>query len=173
MKALCLLRHAKAAPQSEGDDRDRPLDENGRRAARRLAAWLAERQLTPALVLCSTAARARETLDLVLPAFARPPQILHEDGLYLAEARRLLARLRQVPPDTPSVLMVGHNPGMQELAALLADATAGPLATRLAENFPAGALARYELDIAWAALDRRRARLVAYITPKELSAVRR
>lgn len=172
MNTLYLLRHAKASPQNGGEDRDRLLDDQGRRGARRLAGWIAERRLAPELVLCSPAVRTRETLDLVLPALGRRPRVLYEDLLYLADARQLLAQLRRVPPGTRGVLMVVHNPGVQELATLLADETAGPLLRRLAEAFPTGALAGYEVGVPWAALDRRRAHLATYVTPKDLSATR-
>ena len=94
---LHLLRHAKATPQGEGTDRDRPLEQRGRRAAQALAAWAAEHRFSPMLVLCSPSLRTRQTLDILAPAFARPPQILLEDAIYLATARQLVARLRQVP----------------------------------------------------------------------------
>jgi phosphohistidine phosphatase len=167
---LYLLRHAKAEPAGESAerDRDRPLEAKGRRGAQAVAAWIAERRLAPQLVLCSPSLRTRQTLDIVAPAFAAPPEILVEDGLYLAGARQILARLRKIPAEIASVLVVGHNPGFQELAALLSDVAAGPLPARIAAGFPTAALASYELTVPWSALDRRRAHLVAFVTPKEL-----
>lgn len=169
MRTLYLLRHAKAVAQDPAGDRERGLEERGRRAARAIAGWLGEQTPAPDLVLCSSAARTQATLDLVVPALVRAPRILYEDGLYLATARQLLARLRQIPPATGSALLIGHNPGIHELAILLADTGAGPLAARLADGFPTAALAAFELEVPWAALDRRRARLVRFTTPKELS----
>jgi phosphohistidine phosphatase len=166
---LYLLRHAKAAPPEEAaGDRERPLEQRGRRAAQAVAAWIAERRLSPELVLCSPALRTRQTLDLVAPAFARPPRIRIEEALYLATAPQLLARLRQLPETASSVMLVGHNPGLYELSHLLADATTGPLVARLAA-FPTGALASYAITTAWPALDRRCARLVAVALPKDLA----
>jgi phosphohistidine phosphatase len=166
---LHLLRHAKATPQGEGTDRDRPLEQRGRRAAQALAAWAAEHRLAPTLVLCSPALRTRQTLDIVAPAFARPPQILLEDALYLATARQLMARLRQVPAGAAGVMIVGHNPGLHELATLLSDVSGGPLMARLAAGLPTAALASYEVAAPWAALDRRLARLAGLVTPKDLA----
>lgn len=169
MSEVHLLRHAKAVPQEEGGpDRDRPLEPGGRRAAQALAQWIAEHRLSPALVLCSPALRARQTLEIVAPSFPQPPQILLEERLYLANARQLLARLREVPASIASVMLVGHNPGLHELAMYLSDLATGPLVARL-DGFPAGALASYEVRVPWSALDRRRARLTGVVLPEELS----
>jgi phosphohistidine phosphatase len=168
MSELYLLRHAKAVPQEEGGpDRERPLEQRGRRAAQAMAQWIAEQRLAPALVLCSPSLRTRQTLDIVALSFPHPPKILVEDGLYLAEARQLLARLRQLPADTASVLLVGHNPGFYDLAMYLSEVATGSLITRLA-GFPTGALASFRIEVPWASLDRRQARLTAVVAPKEL-----
>jgi phosphohistidine phosphatase len=166
---LHLLRHAKATTQGEGTDRDRPLEQRGRRAAQALAAWAAERRFSPVLVLCSPSLRTRQTLDIVAPAFARPPHILLEDAIYLATARQLVARLRQVPAGTASVMVVGHNPGLHELATLLSDVSDGPLMARLAAGLPTAALASYAVAVPWSALDRRLASFTGLVTPKELA----
>src|SRR5579875_2593475 len=111
MSELLLLRHAKAVPQEEGgSDRDRALEPRGRRAAQAVARWIADRRLAPELVLCSPSLRTRQTLDIVAPSLPRPPQILFEDGLYLANATQLLGRLRRLPEALASIMLVGHNP---------------------------------------------------------------
>jgi phosphohistidine phosphatase len=166
---LHLLRHAKAVPLLEGgSDRDRPLEQRGRRAAQALAEWIGERRISPELVLCSPALRTRQTLDIVAPAFARPPNILIEEGIYLASARQLLTRLRQLPESGNSVMVVGHNPGFHELALYLSDVATGSLVARLA-GFPTAALATYDVAVPWPGLERRRARLSRVVTPKELA----
>ena len=168
MSELYLLRHAKAAPQAEGGpDRDRPLEQRGRRAAQAVAGWIAEHRIAPELVLCSPSLRTRQTLDIVALAFARPPEILIQDELYLASAGQLLTRLRKVPSQTAGVMMVGHNPGFYELAVLLSEVRSGALLARLG-SFPTGALAQYEISVSWSRLDRRGARLIAAALPKEL-----
>ncbi len=164
-----LLRHATAVAQDPGGDRERPLDQAGRRDCEALAEWIAARGLALDLVLCSASRRTRQTLDIIAPSFARAAEILIEDELYLAPAQRLLARLRRLPEDKTSAMLIGHNPGLQELANGLSDLASGPLAARLAGGFPAAALARYAVEVSWAALDRRRARLVAFITPREIA----
>jgi phosphohistidine phosphatase len=170
MSDLILLRHAKAISK-DGNfrDIDRPLDERGRDSARAVAQWLTRNRVQPALVLCSPAVRTRETLSLVGAAFDPPPPIEFESGLYVADADRLLARLREVPEETHSVMIVGHNPGLHELALALADTSGGPLASRLAINLPTAGLARFEVAVEWAGLLRRVARLVALFSPKDSS----
>jgi phosphohistidine phosphatase len=169
MSELYLLRHAKAVPQEPaGADRDRPLEQRGRRAAQAVGQWIAEHRLAPALVLCSPALRTRQTLDIVAVSFPRPPEILIEDGLYLGGAHQLLARLRKVPADTAGVMLVGHNPGFHELSIFLSEVIAGSLVARLA-GFPTGAMACFQVPVAWPVLDRRQARLTAVVLPKELA----
>ena len=120
MKRLWLLRHAKSSWDEPGlADHDRPLAPRGRKAGKRMRRWAAEHDVRPDLVLCSTAVRARATLDLVAPALGAP-DVEIEGGLYHAWADDLLERLRGVPPDSTSVLLIGHNPGLHDLAALLA-----------------------------------------------------
>jgi len=168
VRELYLLRHAKAVPAEDGAaDRDRPLEPRGRRAAQAIGAWIGQHDILPDLVLCSPSLRTRQTLDIVTPGFDRPPKIALDDGLYLAAADRLLARLRRVPASAERVLLVGHNPGLHELTLFLAESPAGPLLARLG-GFPAGVLVRFNVGVPWEALGRRTARLASVINPKEL-----
>jgi len=171
MNRLCLLRHAKAVPHAaeDGTDRDRALNERGRRAAKLMGGWMAEHWLGLELVLCSSAVRTRETLELLLPRLSGAPEIVYEDGLYLAEPGALMARLRLVPRERASILVLGHNPGLHELAARLVEGASGPLVERLRAEMPTAALACFELAGDWTALDRGGARLARYVTPKELA----
>ncbi len=164
MKTLYLLRHAKAVPESSLGDARRGLAKRGRKAAKAMAEFLGKLVPAPELVLCSAAARTRETLELVLPALDPPPAVSYEDGLYLAEASELLERLRKLPKNSQSVLLVGHNPGLHELGARLAVDPG-----RLAEGFPTAALAALQIPGSWAELEWQQARLVLYQTAKELS----
>ncbi len=168
MNRLFLLRHAQAAPATGGNDRDRPLDEEGRRSAERLAGWIASQRLRVAVALCSDALRTRQTLELVLPGFAAPPEICHEEELYLADGKDLLRRLRRLPAHTESALLVGHNPGLEALARGLADVTGGPLLRRLNDGLTTAALAIFDVPVSWTALDLRCARPVNVITPAQL-----
>jgi phosphohistidine phosphatase len=168
MSELYLLRHAKAVPQGAGEaDRERPLEQRGRHAAQALARWVEEQRLSPDLVLCSPSIRTRQTLDLVAPAFLRPPEIRIEPGIYLAGARELLERVRQVPETVTKLMLVGHNPGFHEIATYLSDVATGSLVARLG-GFPTGALARFRVETGWRALGRHHAHLTAVALPKEL-----
>jgi phosphohistidine phosphatase len=170
MNRLCLMRHAKAVSQhADAEDRARPLAERGEEAARAVALWMADQGLAPDAVLCSSALRTRQTLAAVLPVLGGKPQVFYEDGLYLADPRALLARLRKVAAERTTVLVVGHNPGLHELAVLLAGAAGGKLARRLRDNLPTAALACFELAGSWTGLGRDDARLAFYVTPKDLA----
>lgn len=132
------------------EDTARPLNKRGRKGAAAIGRWLAEEDLRPSLVLCSTARRARETLELLQDALGDRLPIQLEPGLYLADAATLLTRLRHLPREVPSVLLIGHNPGLQELVAELAAAPGAAAAgtrARLHKKFPTAALARFRLKL--------------------------
>jgi phosphohistidine phosphatase len=165
MAVLHVLRHAKSSwDDPELADVDRPLAPRGRRAARRIGEHLRDSGIRPALVLCSPAQRARQTVELLALEDA---EIAVEDGLYGAGAPELAARLRQLPGAVPHVLLVGHNPALQTL--VLALARPGELRERVAEKLPTGALATLRLDGAWSELDAGGAALTALVLPRELS----
>jgi phosphohistidine phosphatase len=168
-RTLLLLRHAKSSWDEPGlDDRDRPLAERGVRATARIAAYLRREQLSPSLVLCSTALRTRQTLELLGRVLPDDATISLEDALYAASASRLLARLHEVPASVPSVLVIGHNPGLAELAVELAG-NGGETVERLREHFPTAALATLAtVDTPWRALAAGRAELTAYVVPRDL-----
>jgi phosphohistidine phosphatase len=168
VKRLHLLRHAKSSwADDDLSDRARPLAPRGRRAAQLLAAHLREQVVHPDVVLCSPAARTVQTLELIAAGLGEGVEVLVEEELYGASARQLLARLRCLPEEVGSAMVVGHNPGLQELALLLARESA--LRERAAAHFPTAALATLALRRgAWGALDRGRADLVAYVVPREL-----
>lgn len=169
MNRLYLLRHAKAAPaQADGRDRDRPLAERGEQDMLAVAAWMTKRGLVPDLVLCSAAARTHQTLAALLPRLGSRLRVLYEEGLYLADAAALLARLRKLDADCRSALVIGHNPGLHELAAVLADGVTGPPARRLKDGMPTAGIAVFDVPVDWAALDRGTARLTHFVGPKDL-----
>lgn len=170
MKVLYLLRHAKSSWDDPGlADRDRPLAPRGRKAAGRIAAHLRAERIEPAVVLCSSAVRTRQTLDAILPALEGATEILVEDALYAAGAESLLARLRSVPEAAPSALLIGHNPGIADLAFVLAGGGDADALRRLREGFPTGALATLAIPQAgWEELGDGDAELTAYVVPREL-----
>src|SRR5690349_17594098 len=121
MKTLLLLRHAKSAwSDPRLDDHDRPLNGRGERAAKAMADRIARKAPRPDLILCSTAMRTRQTLAPLLKRLDGPaPPISLENGLYLASDDALLVRLQAVADDVPTVLLIGHNDGIGQLAANL------------------------------------------------------
>ncbi|HEY7206669.1 MAG TPA: histidine phosphatase family protein [Gaiellaceae bacterium] len=167
MRTLYLLRHAKSSWADPGlVDHERPLAPRGIRDAKRLAKHLRRSGVAPALVLCSTARRTQETLELVRPSLGTAVVQL-EDGLYGAAAEQLLSRIRAVPDEVEAVLLVGHNPAVQDLTLLLA--AEGARLADIRAKLPTGALATLETSAAsWSALDENGARLVDYVVPKEL-----
>jgi phosphohistidine phosphatase len=168
MHMLSLLRHAKSSWKGDAEDHERPLSRRGREAARRLG-----RQLPAAiggldLVLCSSARRACETLDLVLAGFAPRPHVLIERGLYLASRERLLERLRQLAEEDGNVLLIGHNPALFELALALAEPDAPAFRALAGGKFPTAARASFRVETRWDSLGRPRPALVDYATPDSL-----
>ncbi|MGZ5890399.1 MAG: SixA phosphatase family protein, partial [Hyphomicrobium sp.] len=153
MLTLILLRHAKSSwDHAQLSDFKRPLAKRGKKAAPEMGAELARLGLRPDLILCSGAARARETLALVLPELgSQSPPVVYDDALYMALPDGLLTGLHAIKPDhhgkSPQcVMMVGHNPGFEELALLLVgDGPAAELA-ELADKFPTAGAAVITFD---------------------------
>ena len=168
MKRLLLLRHAKSSwDDPELADHDRPLAPRGRRAAELIAQHLDAEGLGPELVLCSSARRTRETLARIAPEFDPRAAVEVEGGLYAASADELLERLRAVDDAVRSVLLIGHNPGLQDLAVDLAGG--GDELDAMRRKFPTAALATLEFDGAWRELEAGDAALVGFVTPKSLA----
>jgi phosphohistidine phosphatase len=163
MKNLHLLRHAKSDWADESlPDTERPLAPRGIKAARQLAARLKGKPIEVDLVLCSTARRTRETLELIRPGLGKA-DIKFEDGLYGAGAEELIARLRRVPKKVDGVLVIGHNPGIEEAAWLLL----GP--DRAPGHFPTGALVSMRFVVEdWRSIQEGGAEPLGFITPKDL-----
>lgn len=146
MKRLALLRHAKAEPGDRGNDHERRLAERGRRDAPVMGRAIAAAGWRPELILCSTARRTAETLELVLAQFAPSPRVMLEPALYHAEAATILERVARVEESVGSVLVIGHNPGLEELALHLAGDT--KLGRRIETGFVTAAFAAFESEAA-------------------------
>jgi len=169
MHFLHLLRHAKSAPESDStEDRLRKLSRSGRDDARLVGGGLPAALGAIDLVLCSTALRTRETAALVLAGFAAPPPVTFEDGLYLAALPALLRRLRRLDEATGAVLLIGHNPGLHELALALAAADSPAYPALSQGKFPTTARASFAIETGWAGLGRSQHVLRDYVTPKSL-----
>ena len=168
MHSLHLLRHAKSSwADDELDDHDRPLSKRGRRDAETMARHLAQRGSLD-LVLSSTATRVRATLAPVLEIL-KPKRVLLDRALYLAPGAKLLEHLRETDEQVGAALLVGHNPGLHELALLLADPDSPLELPPLSGKFPTGALASYRFGSEWRRLKPRAATLIAYVTPREVA----
>ena len=170
MKTLLLLRHAKSSWDSPGGrDFDRPLAPRGRRTAPLIGGHLRDRQLLPDLVLCSTARRARETYDLMVPAVGGAA-IQFEQALYLASPAMLLRLVQATPPAIERLLVVGHNPGLQQFAALLAGTGDAAARERVQAKFPTAGLAVLTFPVAgWNEIAPGAGRLESFVAPRDLA----
>jgi phosphohistidine phosphatase len=162
MKKLLLLRHAKSSWDDAGlADFDRPLNGRGRKAAPLVGDLMRERQLRPDLVISSPAARARETVALVLEASGMKTELRYDERIYEATAGQLLAVINGVENDKQEVMLVGHNPGFENLLERLTGETL---------RVPTAALALVALDAdSWAEVGARGGRLEWLVKPKELA----
>lgn len=166
IRQLVLLRHAKSSWDDPGlADHDRPLAPRGRRALDTIREHLADVGPIPDLVLCSTARRAVETWQGVAPDV----EVELDPDLYGARETTLLRRIRQVPGTTGCVLVVAHNPGLEDLAAGLVGTGNPDLRHRLELKFPTGALATLAVTDPWANLDWGHAELTDYVVPRDLT----
>ena len=138
MKTLLILRHGKAAWKGEGvDDHDRPLKKRGQLDAERVGHWLLQEQLLPEKILSSTARRARETAGHVAEVCGLQSAIELRPELYLAPPVTYWENLERLDDELQRVMVVGHNPGLEDLVRSLAGS---------AEHFPTAALAQFELS---------------------------
>ncbi|MDO9709442.1 SixA phosphatase family protein [Paracraurococcus lichenis] len=174
MRQLLLLRHAKSSWDDPAlSDHARPLNARGRRAAAAIASAMRELGLTPDIVLVSSARRTLQTLEALTP-FEDGALIEPMDALYLAPWRRLLELIQAVPETARSLLVIGHNPGLHELAMALAGAEGiirgGPDIQRLADGYPTGALAEFTIAGPWRLLEAGGGRLVRFIQPRDFLA---
>ncbi|CAA7621875.1 Phosphoglycerate mutase family protein [Magnetospirillum sp. LM-5] len=170
MRRIYLLRHAKSSWGEAGlADFDRALNSRGRKAARLMARHLAEAGLRPAEILCSAAKRTQETLAQIEPLLEGVPASI-EEGLYLASRHDLMARLRKLDDHLDSVMVIGHNPGIEKLADSLCDGHGEQGAvTLLKTKYPTCTLAVLDSPIKhWAELQAGTCRLAAFVRPKDL-----
>ncbi len=163
MKTLLLMRHAKSSWKQPGlTDRERPLNRRGRRDAPKMGHLLRKEDLVPQYILSSTALRARLTAEAVAEASGCDGEILFLDGLYGAEPQDYVDALHLIPDGVDPVLVIGHNPGMEDLLELLTDQR---------ERLPTAAVVHLRLPIErWADLTHQtEAEWVHTWRPRELS----
>jgi phosphohistidine phosphatase len=171
MRRLFLIRHAKTEPSVGRDDYKRRLTGRGRDDAERVAKALAARRMLPDVLIHSGAARAKETAEIFAAEWGRAVKLKEDVGLYDASLTTLLARTRALADEHKRVGLVGHNPGLGELATALIGSGAEPEMRRLAAKYPTGAVAVLDFSIErWDDVERNAALLALYLTPAELEA---
>jgi phosphohistidine phosphatase len=169
MRRLLLLRHAKAAPLSDGDDFDRELTDRGRNDARKIGAWIASAGVRPDYAIYSGSARTLQTFELAAGELGARPAAFEQNALYDATRALILGLLRELPANAQACLVVGHNPGMGDVANLLSGAGDEVGRLQLASKFPTGALAILAFDdLDWSGLTPRTGRLEHFVTPADL-----
>lgn len=170
MRQIFLLRHAKSSWDDPSlDDFERGLNNRGRKSARAMAKYLAKAHMRPAMILCSAAVRTRATYEIIEPKLAGVP-VSFENELYEAAKGDLLDRLHRLDDHLASVMLIGHNPGLERLTSFLCAGHGESKAlAHLSEKFPTGALAVLETKSPrWAGLDEGDCRLVEFVRPGDL-----
>lgn len=173
MKRLLLLRHAKAEQHNKGGDHERALSSRGRKDAPRMGHVMDLKGYVPDVVLCSSSARTRETFELAKDELGGKPHVEFLNTLYLASAQHILGLLRGVPDSARTALAIGHSPGLEECAVLLArrprEAVEIARLDSLRAKFPTCALAVLDFRItSWPALMPGTGMLANFIRPKDL-----
>ncbi len=173
-RTVFLLRHGKSSwADPTLTDHQRPLAKRGRKDSRRMGAEMAARGWHPGLALCSTAKRTRQTFKRLAKGLGEGggavPEVRFEKGLYLADDRYLVERLRRLDDAERAVLLVGHQPGMYDLACGLTGRHGTGLRDDGGDGFPTAALAVIELSAArWAEAAAGQGRLLAFLRPRAL-----
>jgi phosphohistidine phosphatase len=169
-KSLNVMRHAKSSWKDPGvPDFERPLARRGEKAARRMALHLARALSLPELVLCSPATRAVQTYQPIAELFGSSVEVQIEDELYGASAGALLMRLRALPEEVKSVLLIGHNPGVQDLLVELARDGDPATLDLVRAGFPTCALATLRVTSRWSELGPATAFVEGLVMPRTLS----
>ena len=171
MRRLFLIRHAKAEPAVGRVDYERRLTGRGRDDAKRVAKALAARHMLPDILIHSGAARAKETAEIFAAAWRSKAELKEQTWLYDASLATLLDHTRALSDEHKHVGLVGHNPGLGELATALTGSGAEPEVRRLASKYPTGAVAVLDFSVQrWEEVERKSATLALYLTPAELEA---
>jgi len=171
MRRLLLMRHAHTDRSLPGaSDQDRPLSARGRAEAHRLGLYMARHALVPDRVIVSSAMRARETWELVAAAFPAPPPANHEARVYQAAPQDILDVIKECAPSTRALLLIGHNPALQELAVLLIATGEVEARQHLKEDFPTAGLAIIDFAVDdWSRLHPHAGRLDRFVSPDLLA----
>jgi phosphohistidine phosphatase len=171
MKTLYLLRHAKSSWDDPTlPDHERPLAARGRRAAPVMGAWLRDQARRPDAVICSTAIRARETWELAARDWPEAPEAELRRTVYDAGAPQLIAIAQGAPDSADTLLLIGHNPAMEEAAALLAGGGDTRALATMQSKYPTAAVAELTFDVdSWSEIGRDTGHLARFVRPKDLA----
>jgi phosphohistidine phosphatase len=169
LKTLYLYRHAKSSWKDPTlADFERPLKGRGRRAAISMAAYMAEHRLMPDIIVCSSAVRTRETLEILRKALGGDIPARIDEILYMASAAELLRQVHHLDDGLASAMLVGHNPGLQDLALRLTGGGKPELRHRMRSKFPTAALAVFTSPgRKWRAVKPGGATLKAFVCPRD------
>ena len=171
MRRLFLVRHAKAEPAVGRDDYERALTDRGREDARRVADALAARDMLPDVLIHSGALRTKQTAEIFAAEWPRRVELEEELALYDATPGVLFSRARALSDSYASIGLVGHNPGIGELAVSLAGSGVYSELRRMAAKYPTGAVAALDFPVAsWDDIERKTALLALFLTPSEIEA---
>jgi phosphohistidine phosphatase len=170
MKTLFLLRHAKSSWETEGQrDFDRPLNPRGIAGTALMAKHFITENIRPDAVFCSPAARTRETLQRLRSAEVNWPTDIIADDVYLASAETLMALVKSADDACQSLIIIGHNPGLEDLAFMLITKGDAKYRARLDEKFPTATVCEITFDIdQWAKLDKKSGTLAQFTRPRDL-----
>jgi phosphohistidine phosphatase len=161
MRTLYLLRHAKSSWKDASlPDFDRPLKGRGQDAAKQMGEFLASKKVSLSTLISSPSVRTRETIEILLRHARLPVEPLFDQRIYEASLATLLQVVSEISADHKTAVLVGHNPGMEELLAFLTHET---------KHMPTCALARISLDVSWKEVGRGVGKLEWFVTPKDLA----
>jgi phosphohistidine phosphatase len=172
MRKLLLMRHAKAGREPGERDHARRLTVRGREDAARVVRFLQDCGLKPDLAIASDSRRTRETLEIARDVFNTQPASTLDASLYLAEPGNILRAIRAAPASAGTLLIVGHNPGIAELALALTGRGQPDDVKRLAASFPTSAVAVLDFDGPWSKIKELDGRLERFIVAKPLREAR-
>ncbi|UXN58286.1 SixA phosphatase family protein [Phyllobacterium zundukense] len=169
MRRLMLLRHAKSDRPEGTDDHQRPLAKRGRRTSPLMGTYMAEKGLMPDLAIVSTARRAKETWKRARSAFKHNISRRKEPRIYNASAKAILDIIKETAPDVKALLLVGHNPGLQDLALRLIGKGSQSDLSRLHQKYPTAGLVVIDFDVKrWRDVSDDLGRLIRFETPKSI-----
>jgi phosphohistidine phosphatase len=172
MKSLHLLRHAKSSWDDPVErDFDRPLNGRGHRAARRMGEWLKEEAPFFQHIIASPALRIRQTIEGVEAGYGARFRPEFDKRIYMASAASLFDLIRETPDSVESLLLIGHNPGLEDLLLLVTEGDTGHLRAEAHQKYPTATFASIELPVdSWADVGEGGARITRFIRPRDLDA---